>query len=929
MKKQVTTLLLLALFGQIFGQSPVTYPAYNPDEINIPFQKFTLSNGLTLLVAEDHKAPIAAVNIWYHVGSKNEKAGKSGFAHLFEHLMFNGSENYNFDYFKIMENIGATDLNGTTNNDRTNFFQNIPINALDQVLWLESDRMGFLKAAVDQAKLDEQRGVVQNEKRQGENQAYARGWDMVEKNLFPKGHPYSWTVIGEMEDLNAASLADVHEWFDGYYGAGNAVICIAGDITPAEALEKTKKYFGGIAGGPSVIRPEKNIPKRVGETRSSYQDHVPQSRILMTWVAPEWGSEESVAMDLASDILGSGKNSRLFKKLVYEKQIATTAACFYDPREIAGVFYVMVDVKAGVSNDAVEAATNDVIAEFLQNGPTEEEVSRVRAAVFANFIKGLERIGGFGGKSDQLCQNTIYGSDPEFYKTTMRRWNAMGPSAIFKAANKYLTDGKDVIVCTPSPDFKTETNGLADRKKLPELAAPVAAKFPDLQRATLSNGMKIVLAQRSGSPSVVMQMLMDGGFSADNLMKNGKPGLATLTMDMMAEGTKTLNSLQIAERMQVLGAGFGTGADLDFCTANLNALKQSLDPALDIWADVILNPAFPEKELARLKDEMIAGIAQEKADPNSMIRRVMPELLYGKGHPYAVPFTGSGTAESVQTISREDVENFYKTWVRPNNATLVVTGDISLTDLTAKLEKRFSSWKKGDVPKKTIPTVAADATKGTIFLIDRPESEQSQIAAGYLVDKYGTLDENAIEQMNNVFGGDFTSRVNMNLREDKHWSYGAGTFLQNTKGQRPFMVFAGVQTDKTKESVTEVMKEFELFTSTKPMTDEEFKKTQANTVMGLPGMWETNRRVNQSAAEIVRFGLKDDHWKNYDRAIRDLTLPGVQSVAAKTVRPKELSWFIVGDATKVQPGLETLGLKVVLIDANGKPVAKGSAKLKP
>lgn len=928
MKKQLFLLMLVAAFGQVFGQSPITYPAYNPDDISVPFQKFTLSNGLTLLVAEDHKAPIAAVNIWYHVGSKNEKPGKSGFAHLFEHLMFNGSEHYNTDYFKIMENIGATDLNGTTNNDRTNFFQNIPINALDQVLWLESDRMGHLKPAVDQAKLDEQRGVVQNEKRQGENQAYARGWDMVEKNLFPKGHPYSWTVIGEMEDLNAASLADVHEWFDAYYGAGNAVICIAGDITPAEALEKTKKYFGDIPGGPTVTRPERNLPKRTGETRSSYQDHVPQTRILMTWIAPEWGSEESVSMDLASDILGTGKNSRLFKKLVYEKQIATTAACFYDPREIAGVFYVMVDVKAGVSAAEVEAATNEVLAEFLEKGPTEDEVNRVRAAVFANFIKGLERIGGFGGKSDQLCQNMVYGGDPEFYKTTMKRWNAVTAAMIFRATNKYLADGKDVIICTPAPEFKTETTG-ADRSKLPELATPVAAKFPDLQRATLSNGMKIVLAQRTGSPSIVMQMLMDGGFSADKLMKNGKLGLATLTMDMMAEGTKTLNSLQIAERMQILGAGFGTGADLDYCTANLNALKQSLDPALDIWADVILNPAFPEKELARLKDEMIAGIAQEKADAGDIIQRVMPELLYGKDHPYAVPFTGSGTSESVQTIGREDVENFYKTWIRPNNATLVVTGDISMADLTAKLEKRFSGWKKGDVPKKVIPNVAADATKGTIFLIDRPESEQSQIAAGYLVDKYGTADENAIEQLNNVFGGDFTSRVNMNLREDKHWSYGAGTFLRNTKGQRPYIVFAGVQTDKTKESVTEVMKEFELFTTTKPITDEEFKKTQANTIMGLPGMWETNRRVNASLAEIVRNDLKDNHWKNYDQAVRNLTLSGVQSTAAKIIRPKDLSWFVVGDAAKVQAGLEASGLKVVVLDANGKPVVKGPAKLKP
>ncbi len=926
MKKLLLPLLLAAvLVGQTFGQSAMTYPKYNPDEINIPFQKFTLSNGLTLLVAEDHKAPIAAVNIWYHVGSKNEKAGKSGFAHLYEHLMFNGSEHYNTDYFKALEAIGGTDLNGTTNNDRTNFFQNVPINALDEVLWLESDRMGHLKPAVDQAKLDEQRGVVQNEKRQGENQAYARGWDMVEKNLFPKGHPYSWTVIGEMEDLDAASLKDVHDWYDAYYGAANAVICVAGDITAEQALEKVKKYFGDIPPGPTVARPERNIPRRTGETRSSYQDRVPQTRLLMTWVAPEWGSEEAVAMDMATDILGGGKSSRLYKKLVYEKQIATTAACFYDDREICGVFYMMLDVKAGVAPADIEAEANKVLADFLDNGPTQDEVDRVRASRFAGFIKGLERIGGFGGKSDQLCQNMVYGGDPEFYKTTMRRWNSMTAANIWKASKKYLADGRDVITCTPVSEFKAEAP-MADRSKLPDLGAPVASKFPDLQRTTLSNGMKVVLAQRTGSPSVVMNLLMDGGYSADKSMKNGKLGLAALTMDMMKEGTAKLNSLQIAERMEILGAGFGTWADLDYCNANLNALKQSLDPALDIFADVILNPAFPEKELARLKDEAIAGIAQEKADPQSMVQRVMPELLFGKDHPYAVPFTGTGTAESVQTISRDDVQNFYNTWIRPNNATIVVTGDISLEEIKQKLEARFSGWKKADVPKKVIPTVAADASKGTIFLIDRPESEQSMICAGYLVDKYGTLDENAIEQMNNVLGGDFTSRVNMNIREDKHWSYGAGTNIVNTKGQRPYMVWAPVQTDKTKESVTEVMKEFNDFVSTRPMTEEEFKKTQANTVMSLPGFWETNRRVNNSAVEIVRHNLRDDHWKNYDQAVRDLKLADVRSVAGKMVQPKQLSWFVVGDAGKVQPGLESLGMKVVVIDANGKPVSGGKVK---
>lgn len=918
-------LLLLAFLASIltptlFGQSST--PTYNPDDINIPYKKFTLPNGLRLIVHEDHKAPIVAVNVWYHVGSKNEKPGKSGFAHLFEHLMFNGSENFNTDYFQALEAIGGTDLNGTTSEDRTNYFQNVPVGALDQVLWLESDRMGHLLGAIDQAKLDEQRGVVQNEKRQGENQPYAKGFDIAQKELYPPYHPYGHTVIGEMEDLNAASLNDVHEWFKAYYGAANAVLVVAGDVTPEAAYEKVLKYFGNIPAGPTISRPGVNIPMRTNDSRGTYQDRVPEERINMFWHMPQWGTQETVWLDLASDVLASGKNSRLYKKLVYEKQICSQAFAFVNPSEISGEFIVQANVKKGKSLEEVEAAINEILNEFIANGPTDEEVNRVKAAYFANFIKGLERIGGFGGKSDILAQNEVFGNSADYYKKMLRWYNETTAKNIHDACKKWLTRGRYTLTCTPFPEYAVSGKE-ADRSKAPEVIKEVNAQFPDIQRATLKNGMKVVLTRRTESPAMVMSMMFDAGYCTDKM--GGKPGLANLAVNMLDEGTQSLNSLQINEKLQLLGASLNTFSDLDYSYVNLSALKQSLDPSLDLMADVMLNPAFPAADLDRLKNEQISGIQREKKNPQGMIMRVMPELLYGKDHPYGMPMSGTGEEDAVRNMTLDDVRGFYQRWLRPNNATIVVTGDITMPELVEKLEKRFGKWSKGDVPKKVIPEVTS-SNSGKIFLIDRPESPQSMIVSGYLTKPYGQLDETAIEQMNNVLGGDFTSRINMNIREDKHWAYNAGSFIQNTAGQRPYLMFAPVQTDKTKESVQEIMKEVKQFVTDKPMTQAEFDKTKQNTVMGMAGMWETNGAVNASARNLVKYNLKDDYWKTYSQRVQNLALKDVHSVAKTMVQPNNLGWFLAGDAEKVLPGLQELGIEVIQIDAEGKVVTK---KAKP
>jgi zinc protease len=616
MFRKLTYLLIVLCSMTILAQKSNLAQLTN---IDIKYEKFILDNGLTLIVHEDHKAPIVAINIWYHVGSKNEKVGKTGFAHLFEHLMFNGSENFPDDYFKEMEKIGATDMNGTTNSDRTNYFENVPTSALDIALWMESDRMGHLLGNITQSILDEQRGVVQNEKRQGEDQPYGKVDELIVKSTYPASHPYSWTVIGSMQDLNAASLDDVKEWFKTYYGPSNAVIVLAGDITPQTALEKVKKYFGDIPPGPPVARQLSWVPKMTGTHRQVIQDRVPQARVFKIWNVPQWGTKEADLLDLFSDLLSSGKNSRLYKRLVYDDQVATNVSSYIDASEIAGQFYIDVTIKPGQDVANVEKAIDEELAKLLKEGPTEKELQRVKTQYFAGFIRGIERIGGFGGKSDILAKNMTFGGSPDYYKTTLKDMESATVKEITETAKKWLSDGQYILEVLPFPDYKADTDS-ADRTKLPELGKNPEVKFPTVEKSTLSNGLKIVLAERHSVPVVSLRLMVDAGYAAD---QNIKAGTAKLTMDMLDEGTKKLNALDISDQLSMLGANLNTGSNLDYCVVSLNALKTNLDPSLDLFADVVLNPTFPESDFNRLKKNQLVAIQREKATPIQMALKIM------------------------------------------------------------------------------------------------------------------------------------------------------------------------------------------------------------------------------------------------------------------------------------------------------------------
>jgi zinc protease len=870
-----------------------------------------------LIVHEDHKAPIVAVNVWYHVGSKNERPGRTGFAHLFEHLMFNGSENYDKDFFGPMEKAGATDMNGTTNEDRTNYFENVPTNAFDLALWMESDRMGHLTGAISQPKLDEQRGVVQNEKRQGENEPYGKVWDFLTPRLYPTNHPYSWTTIGAMEDLDAAKLDDVKEWFRTYYGAANAVVVVAGDIDAVTARQKVEKYFGDIPAGPPVARQQTWVAGRTGSQRGIMQDRVPQARIYKVWNIPGWGTADADYLDLVSNVLSSGKTSRLYKRLVYDEQIATSVSVSLDLREIGGLFVIEATARPDGDLARVEKALDQELRRFLAGGPTPAELRRVKTQYRAGFIRGVERIGGFGGKSDVLAQGEVFAGRPDFYKVRLQRVQQATPRQLIGSARQWLSDGVYSLEVHPYAEFQTAKAG-ADRSKLPEPGAPPDTKFPTLERATLSNGLKIVLARRSSIPQVRFDLLLDAGFAADQF---GIPGTASLAMAMLDEGTAQRNALQISDQLAQLGANLSTGSRLDVSSVSLEALRETLDPSLAIYADVILHPSFPRSDFERLKKQRLAQIRQEKADPVGLALRVFPGLLYGKGHAYANPWTGSGTEESTARITREDLVRFHQAWFKPNHATLVVVGATTMGEIHPKLERLFAGWKSGDVPTKSIAEVAQQP-KPVVYLIDRPGSLQSLIIAGNVAPPKANPQEISIQTMNGVLGSDFSSRVNMNLREDKHWAYGAFTFFRDARGQRPFLAYAPVQTDKTKESVVELDKELRGIIKDRPIQPDELSRAQASLTLTLPGSWETMDALAGAIVDIVSFGLDDRYYDTFADKVRSQTIPSLTAAAAEVIHPDKLVWVVVGDRSKIEAGLRELNLgEIRLIDSDGRPVS--------
>ena len=917
--------------------------------VDIPYEAFTLDNGLRVIVHTDRKAPVVAVSVWYHIGSKDEPKGRTGFAHLFEHLMFNGSENANEDFFKPLESIGATDLNGTTWFDRTNYFETVPTGALDMTLFLESDRMGHLLGAIDQTKLDNQRGVVQNEKRQGDNEPYGLVEYAQLAALFPEGHPYRHSTIGSMADLNAASLDDVKSWFRAHYGPNNAVLVLAGDIDAATARAKVLKWFGDIPRGPETRRPEAGVPTLKAPVDQVMKDRVAQTRIYRHWVVPGLNDPDVIPLDIGMDVLGGLASSRLDNALVRKEKTAVSVTAQVQPFEKVSFVEITADVRPGVDAKLVAKQLDDLIADFIRNGPTADEVQRAATKQVAGEIAGLETVGGFSGKAVTLAEGAIYSKDPQKYKKDLAAAAAATPAAVRTAVQKWLGRPSYRLVVEPgerteadmavaggsaregmSPAFyrnpKYEDGGAApvlpvgskplaavDRSSPPPVEAIKDLTFPDIERTTLANGIQVVFARRTTVPTVRVSVAFDAGNAADPKAKLGTQGLMLSLLD---EGAGKLDSIGIAEAQERLGAQISSSSTMDRTSVSMFALKANLAPSLDLLADIVQRPTFAPAEIERLRAQILASISAENAQPRGVARRTLPPLLFGPGHPYGVPLSGSGTEEGVKAVTRADLLGFHQAWLRPDNAKIFAVGDTTLAELKPLLEARFGTWTKPATPKG-VKVFRTDRMARTprIVLVDRPQSPQSYIMAGQLLPTRGTDDPLALAAANEVVGGSFLSRLNMDLRETKGWAYGAFSQASMLRETMPFYFVAPVQTDKTGDSIATAIADMKAFLTRDGVRPDERERTINGQIRSLPGSFETSSDLLGALLTMDTLGRPDDYYEKLPVRYRAMTAAQMDAAARAAIRPDELIWVVVGDAAKVEPQLKPLGLPVEKVSA--------------
>ena len=907
------------------------------DAVAIPYEKFTLANGLTVLIHTDRKAPVVGVTTYYRVGSKNEPRGKTGFAHLYEHLFFGGSENVpNFDI--PLEGAGSTATNGSTWYDRTNYVETVPTGALDRALMMEADRMGHLLGAVTQDKLDKQRGVVQNEKRQGDNQPYGLMEYAIGEGLFPIGHPYRHSTIGSMADLDAATLRDVRAWFHDHYGPNNVVLALAGDIDAATARPLVEKWYGDIPAGPPVTpvaAPPVTLP---APARRDMADQVPTLRLTRNWSGPGLNDADAPALMVGMDILGGLASSRLDNALVRGQQLAVAVTASAQQFEEISQLQASMDVKPGVDRARAEAAFDAVIARLVGEGPTADEVRRSATRLASAQIGALEQVGGFSGKGATLAEGQLYSGDPEKFRRDLQVIAALTPAQVQAALAKWL--GRPVFALAVVPGPRTERGdqmgGWGDegasppppkdpkqpvpairqgpKRAIPPVAPVGELAFPALERATLSNGIAVTLARRTAVPKVMVSLSFDAGTAADRLDTPGTQGTMLALLD---EGTATRNATQIAEDQERLGATISLQAGLDTSMVTLDALTTNLAPSLALMADLVRNPAFRPEDVARVKDQRLAELAQTEASPGALAYRTMAPLLFGPAHPYGLPGDGYGTAPALSALTPEALRAAHQRWLRPDLARITVVGDVTMARLVPLLEQAFGGWTAPAAPRPAKPMAAAiPASAPRILVVDRPNSPQSYILAGRVLPLTGRdQGREALDLANEVLGNGFLSRLNLDLREDKGWSYGVRSAVSSPIGPRSFTVAAPVQADRTGDSIRLLLGDIAAFPAAKPVTPDELARVTDGNIRGLPNRYETNAQVLQAINTNQRLGRPDDYVTSLPARYRAIDAAALDSAARQWLGPQGLTIVVVGDRKVVEPQLKSLALPVDYVAA--------------
>ena len=906
--------------GVVHTAAPQAANATDTSLPRLENQTFTLKNGLKVIFSQDKRLPMVAVNLWYHVGPANETPGRTGFAHLFEHMMFQGSKHVESDtHFKLLESAGASDINGTTDFDRTNYFETVPSNELELALWIESDRMGYLLDVLDQKALSNQIEVVRNERRQSvENQPYGVAQEALYQALYPSGHPYHGVVIGSHADLAAAELGDVQQFFKQYYTPNNASLAIVGDFDPAAARALVEKYFGGLKRGPDVPKITATTPPITAEKKLTVTDTVQLPRVYMSWLTPAIFKPGDAEADLTADILGGGKSSRLYKSLVYDKQIAQSVSASQESLILGSKFTIEATARPGHTAEELETAINAELAKLTASGPEAGELERARNTIQARIIEGLETLGGFGGKADRLNSYEHYLGNPDYLPQDLQRYRGATVDGLKAFASKYLQPNSRVVVFAvpgekklssdPAPAVAQAGSTGAQtvnpdepwRQTRPKAGPVKAAQLPVPEHFTLPNGLTVLVSEQRELPVVSASLVFRSG-SGDN--PPDMPGLANFTAAMLDEGTTTRDALRIADDAARLGATLTTGSTMDSTEVAVTSLAPQFAAALDLMADVTLHPTFPAAEIERQRASRLATLISQKSNPAATVGRVMSAALFGPGHPYG--YTELGTEASNKSMSREAMLGFWQQRLVPGNAALVVVGAVSRKELEAMATKAFSGW-TGTTPARG--TMAApQGTAAKLVVVDAPGAAQTQLRVASLGVARATPDYEAIEVMNTILGGLFTSRINLNLREDKGYTYGASSAFVMRRNPGPFFVAAGVRTDATAPAVKEMLNEIRKMKEA-PVSAEELALGKDSLVRSLPGRFETSAQAAGSFATLFVYDLGLDYFTKYIQRLGAIDTAAVRAAAEKYLIPERLVVVAVGDRAKIESDLKNLNL---------------------
>lgn len=865
------------------------------ERVNIDYELFRLDNGLTTIVYTDHSTPTVFVGIWYAVGSKDEPDDKTGFAHLFEHLMFQSTENREGEYFTPFTKAGATGMNGTTSEDRTNYFATVPTGAIDMALWMESDRMSHLLGAVTQEALDEQRGVVQNEKRQGENRPYSGMSDRIRAGVYPAGHPYRHSVIGSMEDLDAASLEDVHEWFNTYYGASNAVLVLAGDIDIETAREKVAHYFSGAPAGVPLVKPQQWIPEIRENRKEIMYDRVGQVRITRTWALPNLNDRDTTLMYLVNETMVNNKNAPLQKVLVDELQLATDVRGGAFGQVIASENNVTINLKNGVRADEVISIVDDLIAAYLKDGPDEQILENAKLSVNMYMLGSMESKSTIGR---MLAEGQLYSNDPLHVKKEIAWINEAIADDLRDAANRWLNRGYFEITVLPFPEYLSGEDAV-DRSAVPSVTDVSGVEFPGIQMTTLENGIELVVASSGDLPLIDVAIRIGTGNMADS---PDAPGISDAVFALMDKGTDKYDANELAAAKDKIGMEARLSANVENSSFGYRILTTYLQESLDIAAEILENPTFPEDELVKFQQQVVSYLSNIQRNPTQNATSLFRRALYGADHPLG----GVWTQDLVQNLNRERIVEFHIREIAPDNITIFMIGDVDLDTAVSAVEAAFGEW--GAVHRSQRQAIGkASGSAPRVILIDNPDAPQSTIRVGHAIGPYDAEGNAELNVVNGVFGADFEARINMNLRENKSWSYGMGSgILSNTSGDQALAVFGSVQTDKTMESMQEVMREYEEYVSTRPATPSELERVKLNRIRSLPGRFATKRGFLTSMISSDSFGLPFDYAETTAARVGAVMLDGVNRRARQVVRPDELTWVIVGDLDEIEEKVRSL-----------------------